>query len=146
MKPYFLDAWVWKMAWRESRSSRTRLLLFISSIILGVAALVAIHSFGESLEKEVNQQAKSLLGADLVISGREPFTQETEDRFQTWGGEQSRETRFSSMVYFPEGEGARLVQIRALAGDFPYYGVLETSPRRQPRVSDRDPMLWSMSG
>ena len=128
MKPYFLDAWVWKMAWRESRSSRTRLFLFISSIILGVAALVAIHSFGESLEREVNQQAKSLLGADLVISGREPFTQETEDRFQTWGGEQSQETRFSSMVYFPEGEGARLVQIRALAGDFPYYGVLETSP------------------
>ena len=128
MTPYFLDTWVWKMAWRESRSSRKRLFLFISSIILGVAALVAIHSFGESLEREVNQQAKSLLGADLVISGRVPFTQETESLFQTWGGEQSRETRFSSMVYFPEGEGARLVQIRALAGDFPYYGVLETSP------------------
>jgi len=97
MKPYFLDTWVWKMAWRESRSSRKRLFLFISSIILGVAALVAIHSFGESLEREVNQQAKSLLGADLVISGRGPFTQETESLFQTWGGEQSRETRFKNI-------------------------------------------------
>ena len=128
MTPYFLDSWIWKMAWRESRSCRRRLFLFISSITLGVAALVAIHSFGESLVREVDLQAKSLLGADLVISGRGPFTQETESLFQTWGGEQSRETRFSSMVYFPEGEGARLVQIRALAGDFPYYGVLETSP------------------
>jgi putative ABC transport system permease protein len=128
MTPYFLDTWIWKMAWRESRSSRGRLFLFISSITLGVAALVAIQSFGESLEREVNQQSKSLLGADLVISGRGPFTPETESLFQTWGGEQARETRFSSMVYFPEGEGARLVQIRALAGEFPYYGVLETSP------------------
>ena len=128
MTPYFLDTWIWKMAWRESRSSRGRLFLFISSITLGVAALVAIQSFGESLEREVNQQSKSLLGADLVISGRGPFTPETESLFQTWGGEQARETRFSSMVYFPEGESARLVQIRALAGDFPYYGVLETAP------------------
>ena len=126
MTPYRLDTWIWKMAWRESRSSRGRLFLFISSITLGVAALVAIQSFGESLEREVNRQSKSLLGADLVISGREPFAPETESLFQTWGGEQARETRFSSMVYFPEGEGARLVQIRALAGDFPYYGVLET--------------------
>lgn len=128
MTPSFLDTWIWKMAWRESRFSRGRLFLFISSITLGVAALVAIQSFGESLEREVNQQSKSLLGADLVIRGRGPFAPETESLFQTWGGEQARETRFSSMVYFPEGEGARLVQIRALAGDFPYYGVLETSP------------------
>ena len=130
MKPYFLDSWTWRMAWRESRSSRKRLLLFISSITLGVAALVAIQSLGESLEREVNEESKSLLGADLVITGREPFAQETEVLFETLGGEQSRETRFSSMVYFTETGGTRLVQIRAIEGDFPYYGELETSPRQ----------------
>ncbi|MCZ6769742.1 MAG: ABC transporter permease [Acidobacteria bacterium] len=130
MKPFLLDRWTWGMAWRESRSSRKRLLLFISSITLGVAALVAIQSLGESLEREVNQQSKSLLGADLVITRQEPFAQETEELFETWGGEQSRETRFSSMVYFPETGGTRLVQIRAIEGDFPYYGELQTSPRQ----------------
>ena len=31
-----------KMAWRDSRASRKRLLLFSLSIVLGIAALVAI--------------------------------------------------------------------------------------------------------
>jgi putative ABC transport system permease protein len=34
--------WLLQMAWRDSRRSRSRLFLFISSIILGIAALVAI--------------------------------------------------------------------------------------------------------
>ena len=48
-----LDKWIWKMAWRDSRGSRKRLLLFLSSMVIGVAALVAINSFGENLERAV---------------------------------------------------------------------------------------------
>ena len=33
--------WLLLMAWRDSRRNRSRLFLFISSIILGIAALVA---------------------------------------------------------------------------------------------------------
>ena len=33
---------VWKMAWRDSRSSRRRLFVFSISITLGIAALVSI--------------------------------------------------------------------------------------------------------
>ena len=36
---------IWSLAWRESRTARRRLLLYMSSISLGVAALVAIDSF-----------------------------------------------------------------------------------------------------
>ena len=128
MKFALLDDWVWKMAWRESRASGKRLFLFISSIILGVAALVAINSFGYNLERAVDEQAKSLLGADLVITNRQPFSEETEELFRSWGGDQSREARLASMVYFPESDGTRLVEIRALEGGFPYYGALVTSP------------------
>ena len=134
MKFTLLDGWAWKMAWRESRSTGKRLLLFISSIVLGVAALVAINSFGYNLERAVNEQAKSLLGADLVITHRQPFSQETEELFGSWGGEQSREARLASMVYFPESDGTRLVEIRALEGGFPYYGALVTSP---PEAAER---------
>jgi len=129
-----LDGWAWKMAWRESRSTGKRLFLFISSIVLGVAALVAINSFGQNLRNAVDEQAKSLLGADLVITHRQPFSQETEDLFDSWGGEQSREVRLASMVYFPEGDGTRLIEVRALQGDFPYYGALVTSP---PEAAER---------
>jgi len=37
------------LAWRESRTARRRLLLYMSSISLGVAALVAIDSFASNV-------------------------------------------------------------------------------------------------
>src|SRR5256885_295020 len=64
--------WLFKMAWRDSRRSRSRLFLFISSIILGIAALVAIYSLGNNLHDEINSQAAALLGADLEISANQP--------------------------------------------------------------------------
>ena len=60
-------SFIWKMAWRDSRSSRRRLLLFSISITLGIAALVAIGSFRHSLAQAIDDQARALIGADLVI-------------------------------------------------------------------------------
>ncbi len=116
------------MAWRDSRSSRSRLFLFSLSIVFGVAALVAIRSFGHNLEAAIAEQSKSLLGADLVISSRQPFTPEIERLLEGLGQAQSREIGFSSMVYFPKTDGSRLVQVRGLKGGFPFYGEMETAP------------------
>lgn len=120
--------WTWQMAWRESRSRRARLLLFGSSIVLGIAALIAITAFRDSLLKAVDEQAKSLLGADLVIAGRAQFGAEEDALLKEMGGRQSRETDLSSMILFPTRGGTRLVQVRAVQGDFPFYGSLETEP------------------
>ena len=59
--------WLLNMAWRDSRKNRGRLILFISSIIIGIAALVAINSFSENLQKDIDNEAQTLLGADLQI-------------------------------------------------------------------------------
>src|SRR5687768_15490534 len=122
------SGWTWRMAWRDSRASRRKLLLFSSSIVIGIAALVAISSFGENMRRTIDLQAKSLLGADLVIAARDPFTPEMEEIFAQIGGEQTREVIFSSMVYFPKNAGTRLVQVRALGEGFPFYGQFETTP------------------
>ncbi len=116
------------MAWRDSRTNRGRLLLFSSSIVLGVAALAAIGSLGKNLERAVEEQAKTLLGADLALSSRQPFSGAEEQLLTSLGGRQAREISFSTMIYFPGGGGARLVQARALSGPFPFYGRLETEP------------------
>jgi putative ABC transport system permease protein len=127
MSPLF-SRWIWQMAWRDSRTSRRRLLLFSTSITLGIAALVAISLFGKSLKTAIDGQAKSLLGADLVLGSRANFSRQEEKLFQSLGGEQAREIDFSSMIYFPKSETTRLVSVRALSGDFPFYGQLETEP------------------
>jgi len=119
------------MAWRDSRASRRRLLLFSSSISLGIAALVAIGSLGRNLQQAVTDQAKSLLGADLVLASRQPFTVETEAFVSRLGGETARETSFSTMIVLTNG--TRLVNARALSGNFPFYGQIETDP---PEAAD----------
>jgi len=116
------------MAWMDSRTYRKRLFLYISAIILGVAALVAIRSFGDSMKTAIDQQSKSLLGADLSIESRQPFTKKEKAVFDSLGGEQSQEVRFASMALFPKNNGTRLAQVRALQGSYPYYGSFITEP------------------
>ena len=55
------------MAWRDSRRSRPRLVVFSCSIVLGVAALTAIGSLSHNLARAMTEQSKTLLGADLVL-------------------------------------------------------------------------------
>lgn len=117
------------MAWRDGRRTRRRLLLYSASIVLGVAALVAIGSFGENLRAAVEDQAKTLVGADLVIASNGEFSPEEKDFLRSLGGVQAREISLSSMVFFPRSGGTRLVQVRGVEPGFPFYGSLETSPR-----------------
>ncbi len=123
-----MNPFIWKMAWRESRGNLNRLALFVACIVLGVAALVSITSFGDNLNRAIEEQAKTLLGADLVADSRMEFSDEAIALLDSIGGEQTREVRFTSMAFFPKAQNARLSQIRAIEGGFPYYGVLETMP------------------
>ncbi|MDB6094643.1 MAG: hypothetical protein JWM32_2205 [Verrucomicrobia bacterium] len=118
-----------KMAWRDSRASRRRLVLVSLSVVLGIAALVGIGSLADNLQRTVEQQTKALLGSDLSVSARAPFPEAAEKYFATLGGEQAREIGLTSMVGFPTRENRRkLVQVRALEGNFPFYGELVTVP------------------
>jgi putative ABC transport system permease protein len=117
-----------KMAWRDTRASRRRLFLFSLSIVLGVAALVAVGSLRDNLTRAIDDQTKSLLGADLVVDSRAAPTPEVRQFIASLGGEQSHELSFNSMLLVPAGGGTRLVQVRALDGGFPFYGDFATDP------------------
>ena len=124
-------SWILKMAWRDSRKNRSRLFLFISSIILGIAALVAIYSFGDNLNRDIDKQAATLIGADLAVFSNRPLSPKAIkllDSLKKLNPEISKEQSFASMILFPKNQGTRLVNVRALSGSFPYYGDLETTP------------------
>ncbi|NVJ84848.1 MAG: FtsX-like permease family protein [Algoriphagus sp.] len=118
-------AWILKMAFRDFRKNISRLLLFVSSIVVGIAALVAISSFGENLTSDIDNQAKELLGADLVLENNKPIGEQPIDSMAT---QMASEVNFASMVAFPQTGASRLTQVRALEGNFPFYGGLETIP------------------
>ena len=115
---------------------RSRLALYVSAMALGVAALVAIRSFGINLERAVEEQSKEVFGSDLEVRRNVAFSDSTVALLDSIATENPgavlRETSFPSMARFPasaDGAGlTRLTQIRALDGPFPLYGRVQTTP------------------
>lgn len=120
------------LAWRDSRGMRRRLVLYVSAMALGVAALVAIRSFGINLERAVAAQATEVFGSDLEVRFSGGISEANAALLDSLAGANRadvlRETSFASMALFPASGTTRFVQIRALDGPFPLYGRLVTTP------------------
>jgi putative ABC transport system permease protein len=117
------------MAWRDTRASRRRLLFFSLSIVLGIAALVAIGSFGDNLRQAVNDQADGLLGADLLLFLRAEPEPGLSQVLAGLKAERARERDSGGLLSFAAGGAEpRPVQVRALEGNFPFYGSFVTEP------------------
>ena len=131
------------LAWRDSRASRRRLLLFSLSIVLGVAALVAIGSVGENLRAAIDTEARGLLGADLEVTSRNPLAPEVTAYLDGLGGRRTQEASFPSMVVFPSADHqTRLVTLRALEAAYPFYGKLLTNPpEAAARLAAGEPIM-----
>src|SRR5690606_25751372 len=81
----FADGWVWRMAGRDARHNFSRLFLFAASLITGIAAVVALDSLNRSLQDDIDNQARELLGADLVIEGDYPYDTRLREGIDTLG-------------------------------------------------------------
>ena len=126
-----IRGFVLRMAWRESRGARRRLGLLTGAVAAGVAALVAVNSFADNLRDSVTAQARVMLGADLSLGSRRPFTERTRvllDSMLQGGSTVSLVTTFNAMAFVPRSEGVRFVQITAVEPGWPYYGTIGTDP------------------
>jgi putative ABC transport system permease protein len=123
-------AFLVRMVAREARAGR-RLWVHGMAVALGVAALVAINSFREDLRASIRAQARAILGADLELRRNRPFPDSVQavlDSAAAAGVPVSYATSFASMALAPSTGMTRLVQVRAVAGDAPYYGAVTTRP------------------
>ncbi|MBT9187774.1 ABC transporter permease [Zobellia russellii] len=115
------------MAWRDAKASKVRLLLFMASIILGIAAVVSIQLFSTNLKDNIQRQSKALMGADFKIDSKQIPTERAQaiiDSLQPG----AYEVNFVSMVVFPKNDGTKLVKVQGLDGNFPFYGDIDTEP------------------
>ncbi|MCZ8354361.1 MAG: FtsX-like permease family protein [Cyclobacteriaceae bacterium] len=122
------DAWVWKMAWRDARHNFSRLFLFLAALVTGIAAVVALDSFNQSVQDDIENNAKELLGADLVLNSNKSFDSEIFSVIDTTQVAVAGEVELTSMVLFKNSGQTRLIRLLALQGDFPFYGELKTLP------------------
>ncbi len=120
-----------RLAWWEGRASLRRIGLYGLSITLGVAALVAVRSFREDVERSVRDQARVLLGADAKLEADRPLPDSVGvvlDSLRTAGAETADVVRTVSMVSAPRTGVVRLLQVWAVDGGWPFYGPVTQEP------------------
>lgn len=123
-----------RLAWRESRSTRRKLFLYMSTIAVGVAALVSIDSFARNVTRSVREQSRAVMGGDVQLSSRRPFSKQTEhllDSLAQTGTPNVRVTTFPSMAVVPRNGDTRLAQIYGVGSGYPFYGNITTEPAGQ---------------
>ena len=119
------------LAWRDTRTARRRLILSVSAISFGIAALVATDSFSADVVRSVQEQARAILGGDLAISARQKLGAPVDsllDSLTGLGARVARSTTFASMAVVEGRPGTRLVQVRAVSPNAPLYGEITTAP------------------
>ena len=103
----------------------------MSSISLGVAALVAIDSFSANIIQSVKDQSRALMGGDLSFNSNKPLPPAVDSLFDSLsrhGVSFARVTTFPSMAVVPRTTGTRFVQVRGVSDNYPFYGKIITEP------------------
>ncbi len=119
-----------RMALREIRSSWQRLLFFFICIAVGVAAIVTIRSVIQSVRSGLAREARTLTGADFVITSDRDFSAKVLAAVER-EREQGRVTtvvnavEMATMVRPADGRpGVKMVELKAVEPRFPLYGTL----------------------
>ncbi|MGQ0553132.1 MAG: ABC transporter permease [Planctomycetota bacterium] len=124
---------------RESRGSRGRLIFFAACLASGVAAVVAVAGLSDGVQEAVRRQARDLLAADVVVESRKPLPAGFETEL---GAQRTEVVELSTLVARvpvvtpddpatgsgPTALGSRLVELKSVDGEFPYFGRLQLSP------------------
>jgi putative ABC transport system permease protein len=131
------------IAWRESRTARRRLLLYMSSISLGVAALVAIDSVADNVRSAVRSQARSVMGGDISFSSDRRFPDSLRTVIDSIGAAGQAKVGhaviFTSMAFNQRSQQTRLSQVRAVSPTYPPFGEVTSEPANQWPVLQQRP-------
>ncbi|MEM7479547.1 MAG: FtsX-like permease family protein [Acidobacteriota bacterium] len=124
----------WQLLKRESRGTRRQLLFFIACLAVGVTAVVSVAGLSAGLEAGIRTQSRSLLAADLALSGRRPLPPEAAQALSDPRiAERVEVKELATLVVTPEGNtvgGSQLVELKAVGDGYPFYGDLRTDPPR----------------
>jgi putative ABC transport system permease protein len=121
------------MAAREARTGWRRLLFFLLSIAVGVGALVGIASFSANLERAIRREARTLMAADLEVSSSDEFDAAPRAAIAAWTEQGARTAELAelpSMAATRDARRSQLVEVKGVAGGWPFYGDLVLEPDR----------------
>jgi putative ABC transport system permease protein len=106
---------------RDWRAGEWRVLLL--ALVLAVGSLATVGLFADRVRQALQQQAQSLIGADLRITSTRPFAPEYRTLADSLGLQVVQSRTFPSMV--SRGEQVLLAEIQAVESGYPLRGKIE---------------------
>ena len=106
---------------------------FVLTGAIGLTGWITLDIFKNSIDQAVKSRSKIMLGADLIISSRKPISDQARHIVRTLGGadiEESQTTQTFSMIANDQGK-SRLVLIKAVQKNYPFYGSLKENQTLQ---------------
>jgi len=113
---------------REMRGGLRGFLIFLTCIVLGVAAIGGVNSVARSITAGVANQGQVLLGGDLRFQLNQREATAGETAYLESLGTLSHSANMRSMVRLPDGSDQSLAEVKAVDAAYPLFGTLETSP------------------
>ena len=121
---------VLELVFKALARSKSFSLIFILNFSLAIASLSYLQFFKGSIDTSLETKAKSLLGADLVISSRFPITDEQIQDIKTKVPQiKSFNQGISTVSMIASQKRARLMELVKVDVGFPYYGGLVFSDK-----------------
>ena len=121
---------VLELVFKALARSKSFSLIFILNFSLAIASLSYLQFFKGSIDTSLETKAKSLLGADLVISSRFPITDEQIQDIKTKVPQiKSFNQGISTVSMIASDKRARLMELVKVDVGFPYYGGLVFSDK-----------------
>lgn len=121
---------IFKLTFREIRSSWRRLLFFFLCIAIGVGSVVALRSLIQNLSQSIGGDARQLLTADFVVNSTNDFSPTDIEKIESVVGksniiEDRNEALETSAMARPAdktNEGLQFVEIKGIEPPFPLVG------------------------
>ncbi|MGE4073397.1 MAG: ABC transporter permease [Lysobacterales bacterium] len=108
---------------REWRAAELKPVL--AALLVAVTAATGVLAFTDRVERALNARGGELIGGDAVLSSRQPIPSKLADQAKAAGLQTTPVVAFPTVLF--AGEASVLVEIKAVAADYPLRGQLKTA-------------------
>lgn len=119
---------------RQLTSTGKQSTVLILCVMLSMITLVALRGFGDSVNRALLRDARSLQAADIVVDSNFPLSASLVNEIQSLtasgAAEAARLYEFISVVRVAAGEDTLLANLKVVEQGYPFYGVVTLASGR----------------
>lgn len=119
---------------RQLTSTRSQAAIFVLCVALSLVTLVALRGFGDSVNRALTRDSRTLIAGDVVVRSNFPIPAEIEASIQDIaaanGAQAARTYEFLSVVRRPAEDASVLSSLKVVEPGWPFFGQVELASGR----------------